>query len=147
MSTKPASAEHEAGSASLSARDKVIAALLQQASRPLSAYDLVGLLRDQGTIAPTTTVYRSLNRLIAAGLAHRLESVNAFVSCTHACKHGPAMFAICDACGTVTEFENAVVASRLMTWAQTVKFAVARTTVELRGHCKDCHSAAGAASA
>jgi Fur family zinc uptake transcriptional regulator len=129
--------EHQTGAAPLSARDRAIVTVLRQASKPLSAYDLIKLLRDQGITAPTT-VYRALGRLIAAGVAHRLESLNAFVSCTHACKHGPAMFAICDGCGTVTEFEDEVVAGRLAGWAQAAEFSVARTAVELRGRCKCC---------
>jgi Fur family zinc uptake transcriptional regulator len=129
--------ERRAGGAPLSPRDKAIATVLRESSKPLSAYDLINLLRDQGGIAPTT-VYRSLARLIAAGMAHRLESLNAFVSCTHACRHGPAMFAICDTCGSVAEFDDEVVAARLATWAQSSTFSVSRTAVELRGRCKSC---------
>jgi Fur family zinc uptake transcriptional regulator len=131
------------GAAPLNARDRVISTLLREASKPLSAYDLIKLLRDQGVTAPTT-VYRSLGRLVAAGMAHRLESLNAFVPCTHACKHGPAMFAICDACGSVTEFEDEVVVGRLAAWAQSSQFSVSHTAVELRGRCKSCGPAADA---
>jgi Fur family zinc uptake transcriptional regulator len=137
MLTKQTTEKRRAGGAPLNARDRVIAALLRQSSKPLSAYDLISLLRDQGVIAPTT-VYRSLSRLIAAGVAHRLETLNAFVPCTHACKHGTAMFAICDACGSVTEFEDDVIADRLARWAHSAEFSVSRTAVEIRGRCKDC---------
>lgn len=125
----------------LSARDKAIARVLQRSSKPLSAYDLVNLLRDHGAIAPTT-VYRSLRRLIDIGMAHRLESLNAFVSCAHACRHGPAMFAICDGCGRVAEFDDEVIAAHLATWAQYAEFSVSRTAVELRGRCKSCRAQA-----
>lgn len=129
--------EHRPRSAALNPRDRAIVSLLRQASKPLSAYDLINLLRDQGVIAPTT-VYRSLNRLIAAGIAHRLESLNAFVPCSHACEHGMALFAICDACGSVTEFEEVVIAGRLLAWARSAEFSVSRTAIELRGRCKIC---------
>jgi Fur family zinc uptake transcriptional regulator len=141
MAAKTTAGERS-GVAPLNARDRVISALLRQASKPLSAYDLIKLLRDQGVTAPTT-VYRSLGRLVAAGMAHRLESLNAFVPCTHACKHGPAMFAICDACGSVTEFEDEVVVGRLTAWAQSSQFSVAHTAVELSGRCKSCGPVAG----
>lgn len=140
MAPKTTAGERSAA-APLNARDRVISTLLRQASKPLSAYDLIKLLRDQGVTAPTT-VYRSLGRLVAAGMAHRLESLNAFVPCTHACKHGPAMFAICDVCGSVTEFEDEVVVGRLTAWAQSSQFSVAHTAVELRGRCKSCGPAA-----
>jgi hypothetical protein len=78
---------------------------------------------------------------MAAGIAHRLESLNAFVSCTHAsCKHRTVMSALYDACGTATEFEGKVIADCLATWAQSAEFSVSRTTVELRGRCKSCGS-------
>jgi Fur family transcriptional regulator, zinc uptake regulator len=129
--------EHHAGRAARSARDRMIATMLRQASKPLSAYDLINLLRDQDAIAPTT-VYRSLSRLIAAGMVHRIESLNAFVSCTQGCKHRTAMFAICDTCGAVTEFEDTVIADRLAAWARSAEFSVSRTAIELRGRCKGC---------
>jgi Fur family zinc uptake transcriptional regulator len=141
MAMRHIAGEHQTAVAPLSARDRAIATLLRRASRPLSAYDLIKLLRDEGVTAPTT-VYRALGRLVAAGMAHRLESLNAFVSCTHACKHGPALFAICDACGAVTEFEEEVVAGRLATWARSSEFSVSHTAVELRGRCKNCGPAA-----
>ena len=123
--------------------DELIAKALRAAQRPLSAYELIDLLRDQGVNAPTT-VYRSLNRLIAAGQAHRLESLNAFVCCARCCRHGTAVFAICEACGAVTEFDDDVVAERLAGWAHSASFSLARTTIELRGRCGTCGpSAAG----
>lgn len=138
MPSKPTVADVAPGVRSaLRARDEAIAAALRQASRPLGAYDLIDLLRDQGVTAPTM-VYRSLNRLIAAGLAHRLESVNAFVPCTQTCRHGIAVFAICDSCGTVTEFQDKVVAGRLIAWARAAGFDARLTSLELRGRCCTC---------
>jgi Fur family zinc uptake transcriptional regulator len=48
------------------------------------------------------------------------------------------MFAICDTCGSVTEFDDEVIAARLSTWAQSAEFSVSRTAVELRGRCRSC---------
>ena len=118
-------------------KGKRIAEVLRAARRPLSAYDLVEQLRDEGVNAPTT-VYRALNRLIAAGYVHRLESLNAFVSCARECRHGTAVFAICDACGAVTEFADDLVSGRLVMWADVAKFTLERTTIELRGRCNAC---------
>jgi Fur family zinc uptake transcriptional regulator len=123
--------------AGLSGKDEMIARALREASRPVSAYELMGLLRDQGVNAPTT-VYRALNRLIATGEVHRLESLNAFVCCARRCRHGTAVFAICEACGAVTEFDDDVVAQRLTGWARTTNFSLERTTIELRGRCDTC---------
>jgi Fe2+ or Zn2+ uptake regulation protein len=83
----------------------MIVEALRGVGRPVSAYELIDSLREKATLAPQT-VYRSLDRLIADGQAHRLESLNAFVACRHPAHEGAAVFAICDDCGIVTEFES-----------------------------------------
>lgn len=118
-------------------QDKMIADVLRGVGRPVSAYELIDELREQATLAPQT-VYRSLDRLIAEGRAHRLESLNAFVACCHPSHEGTAVFAICEDCGTVTEFDEPATVDRLQTWARKAKFAVNRMTLELRGRCRAC---------
>ena len=83
------------------------------------------------------TVYRALQRLIEDGLAHRLESLNAFVACDHPHHHGKAVFAICDSCGTVKEFDSPAAVKNLQAWAGKNDFKVRSMTMELRGRCGD----------
>jgi Fur family transcriptional regulator, zinc uptake regulator len=118
-------------------QDKMIADALRGVGRPVSAYELIEELRDKASLAPQT-VYRSLDRLIADGQAHRLESINAFVACCHPSHEGAAVFAICNDCGTVTEFDEPTAVERLAGWARKSKFAVERMTLELRGRCRLC---------
>jgi len=122
-------------------QDKIIVEALRHAGRPVSAYELIDQLRDRATLAPQT-VYRALDRLIASGSAHRLESLNAFVACRHAAHRGAAVFAICEECRTVTEFEEPRAIASLAAWARKAKFAVRRITLELRGRCAACGKAA-----
>ena len=75
-------------------QDKIIVDALRDVGRPLSAYELIEKVRVKGVSAPPT-VYRALQRLIDDGLAHRLESLNAFVACEHPHHQGKAVFAIC----------------------------------------------------
>ncbi|MTD95673.1 transcriptional repressor [Hyphomicrobium sp. xq] len=119
-------------------QDKMIVEALRDVGRPVSAYELIEELRSKASLAPQT-VYRSLDRLIADGQAHRLESLNAFVACRHASHEGEtAVFAICNDCGTVSEFDEPAAVDRLAAWARKAKFAVDRMTLELRGHCREC---------
>ena len=123
-------------------QDKMIVEALRDVGRPVSAYELIEELRSKASLAPQT-VYRSLDRLIAEGQAHRLESLNAFVACRHASHEGEtAVFAICNDCGTVSEFDEPAAVDRLAAWARKAKFAVDRMTLELRGRCRDCISRA-----
>ncbi len=91
-------------------------------------------LRDDGLRAPLQ-VYRALEKLLDMGLAHRLESMNAFVACAHPHCHdsGLIAFAICEKCGQVSEFSDDVVRERLTGWADREGFVVKRTTMEIRG--------------
>lgn len=122
-------------------QDKVIVEALREAGQPLSAYDIIGRVRDEVTLAPQT-VYRALDRLIASGAAHRLESLNAFVACAHEIHAGAALFAICESCNGVTEFDDRDAVASLSGWAVKHRFAVRVMTLELRGLYKACAEAA-----
>ncbi len=112
---------------------------LTGATGPLSAYGILDRVRGDGIKAPLQ-IYRALDKLVEMGLAHRLESLNAFVACAHAeAKHGGlAAVAICESCGRVDEFADPVVEERLAAWSRATGFKTERTTIEIRGHCKDC---------
>lgn len=109
---------------------------------PASAYVLLDRLREHGFRAPLQ-VYRALDKLIGLGLVHRLETQNAFVACAHPHDHasGVAAFAICESCGKVDEFSDAVAERRLKGWARDHSFKLEKTTIELRGTCAACLAA------
>jgi Fur family transcriptional regulator, zinc uptake regulator len=126
--------------AQLSAKDTLVMEALRAAARPLSAYDIIDLLHTEGISSPPT-VYRALKRLTHAGLAHRIESLNAFVPCAQAAHVSAAAFAICSDCGTVIEFHQPDAIEKLAQWADQHTFQVNRMTIELRGQCDSCASA------
>ncbi|PVB63374.1 Fur family transcriptional regulator [Labrenzia sp. 011] len=116
---------------------------LSDAGGPLTAYAILDLLRDNGFRAPLQ-VYRALDKLVEFGMVHRLESLNAFVACSHkdcAGGHGAAAFAICEKCGDVREFTPDEAMSSLKKWTESEGFILDRTTIELRGTCKNCITA------
>lgn len=114
---------------------------LSDAGGPLTAYAILDLLRDDGFRAPLQ-VYRALDKLVDYGLVHRLESLNAFVACSHkGCGgHGAAAFAICEKCDDVTEFTPEDAIRTLADWTEESGFRLTRTTIELRGVCKNCEA-------
>jgi Fur family transcriptional regulator, zinc uptake regulator len=129
---------------------------LQDASRPLSAYDLLDKLRPTGVGAPLT-VYRALDKLIASGKVHRIESLNAFVACRSGEHHhvhteddqaleaprSTTAFAICDRCGTVEEFVDESLFAQLDEGLVKRGFAPQGGTIEVRGLCASCSASAG----
>jgi len=116
-----------------------VLAALRAANAPLTAYALLERLRVWGFNAPTQ-VYRSLNRLVEVGVVHRLESLNAYVTCTDAdhCTFGFTAFAICDSCGGVEELIDERFTASLAHLAKSHAFTPANATVELHGNCGQC---------
>jgi Fur family zinc uptake transcriptional regulator len=112
---------------------------LAAAEGPLSAYGILDALRDDGLRAPLQ-VYRALDKLVEAGLVHRLESINAFVACSHPHPHKNRIiaFAICEACGQVSEFSDETVERQLGAWAEKHSFQPSKTVIEIRGTCANC---------
>jgi Fur family zinc uptake transcriptional regulator len=86
------------------------------------------------------TVYRSLDRLIKNGLAHRLETINAFVACARPHHASSAIFAICRKCGTAAELSDGKLAPQVADWAKRIRFHADESILEIRGECANCHS-------
>jgi Fur family zinc uptake transcriptional regulator len=117
-------------------RRKVLTLLLESEG-PAKAYDLLGQLGDDGAAKPPS-VYRSLDFLLKMGLAHRIESLNAFVACGH-WKHGhAAVFLICDSCGTAGELHAGDSVKKLTQEVEGVKFKMRSAVIEVHGLCSAC---------
>lgn len=134
--------EHDHPSADLTKNQALVMEALLAADGPLSAYSILKLLRDHGFSAPPQ-VYRALDKLVAFGMVHRLESLNAFLACRNpSCSaHTAAAFSICDQCGRVSEFSDEKLTAHLESMAHEADFSPSKTTIELRGICARCRKA------
>ncbi len=125
----------------LTRNQSLVFEVLGRADGPLSAYTILDKLREHGFRAPLQ-VYRALDKLVELGLVHRLESINSFVACAHPADncggHGTVAFAICNSCGNVVEFHDHAIDERLSEWARGQAFKPEKTTIEIRGLCKEC---------
>jgi Fur family zinc uptake transcriptional regulator len=124
----------------LTRNQSLVLGALDKAEGPLSAYGILDEVRSEGIRAPLQ-VYRALDRLVALGLVHRLESLNAFVACCRPHRHAEGAmiaFAICEACGHVEEFSDEEIAGRLARWSAAHAFRPAKTSIEIRGRCGAC---------
>lgn len=115
--------------------------LLLQEKKALSAYTILDRLRTYGFRAPLQ-VYRALEKLVELGLVHRLESMNAFIACSHPqCEDRSLIaFAICKKCGNVIEFNDEAMANNVKKRMKTIDFRPQGTTLEIRGICAVCQS-------
>lgn len=127
----------------LTDQQKLVLNILLKEKGPVSAYTLLDRLRDQGLRAPPQ-IYRALEKLIAHGLVHKLESLNAFVACSHPHaphSHGLIAFAICDNCGQASEFSDTAIEKRLKGWAKDHSFKAGISLLEMHGTCEHCLAA------
>ncbi len=106
--------------------------------RPMTAYELLDLMRDQLRNPAPPTIYRALDFLQEQGLVHRLESLNAFIGCSHPDHPHASQFLICADCGEVAEVEDKRVANSLSAASQAAGFQAERRVVELLGTCAQC---------
>jgi Fur family zinc uptake transcriptional regulator len=115
--------------------------VLEKSGKPISAYDILDALRPAGLKAPLQ-VYRALEKLVTMELVHKLESLNAFVSCRHSHHHGGGVtaFAICNGCGTVDEL-HATTSDALVREVDNHGFKVEQTAIEIKGLCRRCGQA------
>jgi Fur family transcriptional regulator, zinc uptake regulator len=109
--------------------------VLRTERKPLSAYDLLDLLR--GTrLRAAVQVYRALEKLSQAGLVHRVESLNAFVVCDCAHDKSTPGFMLCTCCGDVEEFDAGKTMSAVK--PKLKQFKIQHPSLELKGLCANC---------
>ena len=116
--------------------DRVLAHLRGQ-NKPLSAYQILDDLRDEGVTA-AVTVYRALDQLLAAGQVHRIESFNAWVACRDPNHKEAPVFEICGDCGSVTEHVGTCLAQGLADQSKHTGFVPEHSVIEIRGRCSEC---------
>src|SRR5665213_429917 len=123
------------------ANHELVLRVLQAADAPMTAYEILHALRRNGFNAPLT-VYRALKRLMDSGHVHRLESINAYLSCSgHKHSHGSVVFAICRDCGHVDELAGNASAKHLKADARQRGFRIDAAMIELKGTCASCAKA------
>ncbi|MBB1075425.1 transcriptional repressor [Rhodoferax sp. 4810] len=115
--------------------------IICRADRPLGAYAILENLRD-GTRAAPPTVYRALDFLLEQGLVHRLETLHAFINCTHPEQAHNSQFLVCKQCGEVKEFSDQRINDAVNALAIENGFQLVHPVVELLGNCGHCTTGA-----
>ena len=107
--------------------------------KPASAYDIADAAsKAAGRRVAANSVYRILDLFVAANLARRVESANAYIANAHPdCLHD-CIFLVCDSCGQTTHLDNDVVTSSVRSAAEAAGFSPERPVIEVRGKCATC---------
>jgi len=127
-------------------REAVLRALLSS-HKALGAYEIIDKLHEDGRRLAPISVYRVINVLLESGLAHRLESQNAFFACLSDHSDTRSLLVlVCETCGRVAEAEAPDVWDAIKTMTQANGFRVSETILEIQGTCADCRRASGKAA-
>src|SRR3989440_12110042 len=114
-----------------------IAAVLAQTGKETSAQELYDRVRKKHAYIGRGPVFRSLARLVTAGLAQRLERpghVSAYVWCEPGHHH----HLICTTCRTVEDLGEDAVGPLVETIARQRGFRVDHATLDFYGECRSC---------
>ncbi len=115
-----------------------VLAILRRNRKPLSAYGVLGELRQSNPKIAPPTIYRALAALTERGQVHRLESLNAFIACRCERHHHASVMSICDDCGIVEESIAPDLLRELSRVAERAGFAPMRHVIEIHGVCASC---------
>jgi len=120
---------------------RVVLSTLLTAARPLTAYELLDLVRPEVAAITPASIYRSLDFLVEVGLVHRLESTRSFVACEHPDHLHAGQFLICRECGTVVEAEDRRIDRAAEDLGERHGFTLEHRSVEFTGLCGTCRAA------
>ncbi|MFU8817643.1 MAG: Fur family transcriptional regulator [Pseudomonadales bacterium] len=114
--------------------------LLCRHDRPVGAYELLDELKATRPRAAPVTVYRALDFLLEAGLAHKINALNAFTACRGSDQSHKGLMLICSKCLHVIELEDSKVENSIRRSAADRSFETRDEPVEVVGTCSDCRA-------
>jgi len=118
-------------------RRKVLELLLRH-GRSLKAYELLDEMRAIHPGAAPPTVYRALDFLLAEGLIHRLDAVNAWAACCDVKGGRHDLLVVCTCCGSVAEISDPELSRQLAARAAAMGYVPATHEIEIRARCANC---------
>lgn len=103
-----------------------------------TADDLLAHFRSRGRLVAPATLYRTLARLVEAGLVHRIDMAKGQARYEPMFGRHHHDHLICLTCGKIIEFENRRIEQIQAEVCRKKKFKLVEHTHQLRGHCADC---------
>jgi Fur family ferric uptake transcriptional regulator len=128
-----------AGSKRSTKREHILGAFLQQEGH-LSADDLVGLVHRQHPGIGRATVYRTLQWMVDAGIARKVDFGEGRSRFEPTYRHPRHFHLICSSCHRSSEFLSSDIESLIEEIAAARNFAAAQTIVQIVGTCEECRT-------
>lgn len=114
--------------------------ILLESHKAMGAYDVLERLAADGFGHQPPVAYRALEFLVAHGLAHRIQRLNAFAACMNPDEAHDAAFLICRDCNTIAEAPALRLRAALDATAIDAGFAIDGASIEAVGQCAACRA-------
>ncbi len=128
-----------AGSKRSTKRDRVLEVFLRQAGH-VSADDLFDLVRREAAGMGRATVYRTLQWMVGAGIARKVNFGEGRSRFEPSYRHPRHFHLICTTCHSSSEFLSSDVEALLEEIAAARQFTTTQSTVQIAGICDQCSS-------
>lgn len=124
----------------LTALRQTILTILYEHSNPLSAYDILRVLKLTHPKAEAMTVYRILHFLEQNHLIHRITSCNTYAACDMFNHEHHAQLLLCESCGYAEEIEIKQLEIAVQTALKQYHFKASAKPTEIFGICGGCQA-------
>jgi len=128
-----------AGSKRSGKRDVIVQVFLRQEGH-LSADDLVDLIRKEDHRISRATVYRTLQWMVDAGIARKVDFGEGRFRFEHSYRHPRHFHLICKACNRSYEFLSSDIEALVEEVANARNFMARQSVVQIYGVCEQCRT-------
>lgn len=128
-----------AGSKRSSKRDLIVNVFLRQEGH-LSADDLVDLIRHEDHRISRATVYRTLQWMVDAGIARKVDFGEGRFRFEHSYRHPRHFHLICKSCNQSFEFLSSDIEALIEEVATARDFEARQSVVQIYGTCDQCRT-------
>jgi Fur family ferric uptake transcriptional regulator len=122
-----------------SKRDLIVNVFLRQEGH-LSADDLVDLIGREDQKISRATVYRTLQWMVDAGIARKVDFGEGRFRFEHSYRHPRHFHLICKTCNTSSEFLSSDIEALLEEVAAARNFAARQSVLQIYGTCEACRT-------
>jgi Fur family ferric uptake transcriptional regulator len=134
-----------AGGKRSSKREQILNVFLRQEGH-LSADDLVDLIRREDQRISRATVYRTLQWMVEAGIARKVDFGEGRFRFEHSYRHPRHFHLICKTCNRSQEFLSSDIEALIEEVANARNFAARQSVVQIYGSCDACRTGRPAAA-
>jgi Fur family ferric uptake transcriptional regulator len=128
-----------AGGKRSSKREKIVNVFLRQEGH-LTADDLVDLMRREDHRISRATVYRTLQWMVDAGVARKVDFGEGRFRFEHSYRHPRHFHLICKSCNRSFEFLSSDIEAIVEEVAAARAFSASQSVVQIYGQCEECRT-------